>query len=370
MPEVQRVADGAGVTVAVIDSGVDASIPALSGALVAGTNVVAGGDGTVDYDETGHGTAMASLIASRGGESGVVGVAPAATVLPIGIVGTQPSADQQADMSTAIRYAVDNGAHVINISWAGLALDGCPENEAAAIRYALGEDVVVVAGTGNHRDGTSEVPGACPGVLTVGAIDQRLEPADYSHRSEHVEVSAPGTGILAAQPGGGSTIGDGTSNSTALVSGVVALVRAAFQDASAYEVVARILATVRDVGPSGRDDATGYGMVRPYEALTAEVPADAPNPVFDNAGDLTDVAPPSPDPTAFEAPEAPNFGAPPSAGDDGPAVGAIVAISAVGALILVAAVIVIAIVLARSRRRRLHPYPPGPPPPPDLPGPR
>lgn len=370
MPDVWQIADGAGVTVAVIDTGVDASIPELSDALIPGTHFVEGGDGTVDYDEGGHGTSMASLVAARpGGSSGVVGVAPSATLISIGVEG---SSRRVVEDWPAIVYAVDHGADVINISRAGIAVNDCHEKEAAAIRYALSQDVVVVAGSGNTPGGPDEAPGACPGVLTVGALDPDLAPAEYSHRSQHVEVAAPGSEIASILPGGGVDVADGTSNSTALVSGVVALVRAEFPDATAYEVVARVLATVQDVGESGQDDATGYGMVRPYEALTADVPADAPNPVFDTAGDLTNVEAPSPDPTAFDAGDAPDFAAPPSADDDGPAVKPIIAIAAVGALFVIVAAVVIAIVVARARRRQQpHAYPAAPPPPyrPGPPGP-
>lgn len=371
MSDVWQVSDGAGVTVAVIDTGVDASISDLADVVLPGTNLIEGGTDTSDYD--GHGTAMASLIASSGRDSGVTGVAPGATILPIVVDdGAQGSQDLNAQEAEAIRSAVDHGAQVINISTGTANPEPCTDNVAAAIRYALSKDATVVASSGNQADGPTESPGACPGVLTVGATTPELTPWEESHRSQFVDVAAPGTAIPALSPGGQVSTADGTSNSTALVSGVVALVRAEFPDATAYEVVARILATVQDVGESGRDDATGYGMVRPYEALTADVPADAPNPVFDNAGDLTDVDPPSPDPTAFDAGDAPNFGAPPSADDEGPAIGPIVAIAAVGGLLVIVAAVVIAIVVARSRRRQQPlPYPPGAPPPyrPGPPGP-
>lgn len=373
MSDVWQTSDGAGVTVAVIDSGVDASIPDLSDAILPGLNLLDGGDNTDDYDENGHGTAMASLIASRGRESGVLGVAPAASILPVVVGrGARGPNDPSEQESTAIRSAVDHGAQVINISGGSADITdagGCPDNVAAAVRYALSKNVVVVAASGNRADGRDEFPGACPGVLTVAALRPGLELWEDSHRSEHVDVAAPGPESLTLRPGGETRPGGGTSAATAVVSGVVALVRAEYPDASAREVVARVLATVEDLGDSGRDDATGYGMVRPYEALTADVPADAPNPVFDNAGDLTDVAPPSPDPTAFAPDDVPDFGAPPAEDDGSSAVGPIVAIAAVGGLVLITAAIVIAIVVARSRRRHPHPYPPGPPAPPYGPGP-
>src|SRR5690606_22801508 len=164
MSEVWELSDGAGVTVAVLDTGVDASISELAGAVIPGTNLSGSSDddGTVDHDPEGHGTAMATLIASRGGSSGMIGAAPAATILPVtsSVTGGAPA----DDYSVGIRYAVDHGASVINMSVAAVPAgsDPCPARVAAAIRYAISQDVVVVAGSGNEPRGMSWYPGNCP----------------------------------------------------------------------------------------------------------------------------------------------------------------------------------------------------------------
>lgn len=319
MSQVWQITDGSGVTVAVVDSGVDASVPDLAGAVVPGIDLSGSGtDGRVDTGESGHGTGMASLIASRGTGTGVVGVAPGATILPINVGAPEVRTNDHAlhDFPQAIRYAADQGAAVVNVSQGAYVAgpEPCPQPVADAVRYAIDRGVVVVASTRNKPDDPPAFPESCPGVLTVGALTADLEPWASSGRNGHVDVAAPGVGISAVIPGGSVIQADGTSNATALVSGVVALLRAAFPDASAYELVARLLATVEDVGPPGPDLATGYGMVRPYQALTASVPANAPNPIFDElsvsaptgaAGEP--FVPPQPPTVAVEEPGSPGI---------------------------------------------------------------
>jgi type VII secretion-associated serine protease mycosin len=367
MSQVSEVTDGSGVTVAVIDTGVDASISELAGAVVSGVDLTGeGGDGTVDYGDPGHGTGMATLIAARGGASGMMGIAPGATILPIAtgdeLVGVDSLTAVDRD-SEGIRQAVDRGAQVINMSIGSVTPtpDVCPEPVAAAVRYAVDNDVVVVAASGNTAGPPTEFPGSCPGVVTAGAVDRNAEPWVDSHRSEYVDVAAPGVETSAVLRGGVIGSGDGTSSSTALVSGVLALIRAEFPDASAREVVARLLATVQDLEEPGRDDATGYGMVRPYEALTAQVPPDAPNPIFDELGDLT---------APGESPGvAPPQGVEPVLVDDEESNAAAVfaVLGAVG-LVLAAVVVVVVLLVVRASRRRRPSYPAGyPPAPPHYP---
>src|SRR5690606_6611141 len=181
MPEVWQITDGSGVTVAVVDSGVDASVPDLAGAVVPGADIIgAGTDGRVDTSESGHGTGMASLIASRGTASGVVGVAPGAAILPINLGPPEDRAnvDGRQDFSAAIKYAADQGAAVVNVS-RGAFVSGpepCPPPVAEAVRYAIERDVVVVASTRNEPDGPAAYPESCPGVVTVGALTPDLAP--------------------------------------------------------------------------------------------------------------------------------------------------------------------------------------------------
>lgn len=280
MDEVWQLSQGAGVTVAVIDSGVDATVKELSGATLPGLDLTgAGGDGRTDDD--GHGTHMAALIAARGTGDDFSGVAPAAQILPVKI---PPGLGYREAMVEGIRWAADSNAQVISISLASanaLSAEVCPASVQDAVFYALRMDVVVVAGAGNTQGGQPNFPAACRGVISTGAFDVNLDPWERSHADEYVDAAAPGVGMVALGPGGEIGFTHGTSNATALMSGLFALVRAKFPELSARDTVTRALASARDLAAPGRDDQTGYGGFRPYQALTIDVPAEAANPIFD-----------------------------------------------------------------------------------------
>ncbi|KAB2373328.1 S8 family serine peptidase [Actinomadura montaniterrae] len=268
---------GEGVTVALIDTGVAADLPELRGVVLPGVGYDGSSsrDGREDSDTKlgGHGTGMAALIAAQGGGSGMVGVAPKSRILPI-----SASAD---DYEQTIRYAVDHHANVINLSEV-MASAQCPDRVQAAVDYAVSHDVVVVAGAGNNpRWESAYAPANCSGVLTVGAVDAHLTPWEKSTPGSKVMLAAPGVSVGSIGRAGMFTLGvNGTSSATALTSGVVALMRSRFPQMSGREIVQRMLATARDVGPKGWDDKTGYGALIPYQALTADVPKTAPNPVY------------------------------------------------------------------------------------------
>jgi type VII secretion-associated serine protease mycosin len=272
LPRAHRITEGAGVTVAVIDTGVAAKHRDLASAVLRGGSVYpdSTGDGREDVD--GHGTEMAGIIAGRGhgrgGGSGVLGVAPAAKILPIEApINTFATADSIVD---AISYAVDHDADVINMSFSTANDDRLRE----AIRAASAAGIVVVAAAGNTGDvDTGDYPGKFPEVLTVGAVDRRGAVADYSVRGPQLEIAAPGTEIVTTGiKSSGYCLCSGTSEAAAVVSGAAALVRARYPDLSAAEVIHRLTATAVDAGPKGRDDAYGYGRLDLVRALTAKVP--------------------------------------------------------------------------------------------------
>ena len=276
------ISQGEGVTVAVLDTGVQANLPELSGVVFPGTDATGGGgDGRTDDDDQavpGHGTAMASLIASQGGRTGFLGMAPKAKILPVTVHSSA------AANVPGIGYAVDHGAKVINISQ---AVDGpCPADLQEAVGYAIEHDVVVVAGAGNtgNAGNPTESPANCAGVLAVGAVGvsgQSFVPLDTTQRQPYVAVSAFGGdvgGVL--RDGEYHTSKGGTSPAAALTSASAAIIRSEYPDMPAREVVHRLIASCLDVGPSGQDDRTGYGLIRPSRALTGDLPENAPNPVF------------------------------------------------------------------------------------------
>ncbi|MFF0338319.1 type VII secretion-associated serine protease mycosin [Kribbella sp. NPDC004875] len=279
------VSTGKGVTVAVIDSGVDADHPQLRGAVLPGQDVLTPGDERADFDCVSHGTAVASIIAARPVTGiGFRGVAPGARILPIR-VSERDASEQQGEavnatvFAGAIRYAVDAGATVINISLS-LYVDQKPVRDA--VRYAQRHDTLIVAAAGNAHGQQGEdpvtYPAAYPGVLGVGATTIDGSRLSSSQVGPYVDISAPGGGVLAATRVSGHRYYDGTSFATGFVSGTAALVRSADPKLPATAVAARLMATATPA--PGPTDQYGAGVVNPYRAvedvLTTAKPAVLP----------------------------------------------------------------------------------------------
>ncbi|TMM39398.1 MAG: type VII secretion-associated serine protease mycosin [Actinobacteria bacterium] len=276
-------ADGSGITVAVVDSGVDAGNPQLTGTVLPGADLLRPG-GTGRRDCIGHGTAVASIIAAAPvAGTDFVGVAPKARILPYRVTeheivnghGQGQDAPPGA-LAKAIRDAADH-AQVINLS---LTQDADDPQLRAAVGYAVARDVVVVAAVGNqHRDGVTDpasYPAGYPGVIGVGAIDENGVRVSQSQVGAYVSVVAPGSGVVADAPGRGLARYDGTSFAAPFVSGTAALIRQYHPGIHADEVIARILATA-DPAPGGRPSAQyGYGILNPYRAVTEQVASARP----------------------------------------------------------------------------------------------
>ena len=277
---------GAGVRIAIIDTGIDSSHPDLQGAVVGGTDVSGLGSSTgqtpVGADRR-HGTMVASLAAGRGnnGADGVIGSAPEAQLLSVSMSfgGGDISADDQ--IATAVRWAVDNGADVISLSLTRNTRDW-PESWDRAFSYAAANDVVVIAAAGNRGSGTVAVgaPATMPGVLTVGGVTREGLASDTaSSQGITIGVMAPGEGLVGAVPGGNYVSWSGTSGATPIVAGIVALVRAAYPNLDAANVINRVLVTAQPVGDTAPDPLYGYGLVDAYAAVTANVPLVSANPL-------------------------------------------------------------------------------------------
>ena len=320
---------GAGITVAVIDTGVDGSHEDLTGTVIGGTDVsgVGSPDGQTPVgDSREHGTMVASLIAGHGHGSGdgVIGSAPEAKILAISIgfgVGTRSSDDQIAD---AVRWAVDNGADVINMSLTRNSLEW-PQSWDDAFLYAFESDVVVVAAAGNRGSGTTEVgaPATIPGVLVVGGVDRNGKASfDASSQGITIAVSAPSEDLVGAAPGGGYYSWAGTSGATPIVAGIVALVRAAHPDLDAGNVIHRLTATAKSPGVEVPSPIYGYGLVDAAAAVTANVSTVTTSP----ARDLKDwihlhrraEATPSPTPSDGRVPSTPTPTPAPQSGPQNP----------------------------------------------------
>ncbi|GAA2426975.1 hypothetical protein GCM10010191_44580 [Actinomadura vinacea] len=336
---------GQGVTVAVIDTGVQSALPDLSGVVLPGMDAEGGGgDGRTDVDRTesnGHGTAMASLIAAQGRGTGLLGVAPNAKILPV-VAQSKPA------YAKGIRFAAGRGAKVISLSQA--VAGPCPADLQEAVTYALGKDAVVVAGAGNDGNGSnsSMSPANCAGVVAVGAVDGQFRPWAKSQRQSYVTVAGPGVQTSAILRDGKVSFGNGTSDATALTSAAVALVRSKFPNMSNREVVQQVIGSAMDVGPRGKDDQTGFGFIRPYRILNGTVPKSGANPVFDAYDRMAKNA---------QKTEAPAAGDGPKGGADMASVIVLAAWAGLGAVLIVVMLFVV-----MRRRKKGRPAPVGPVP--------
>ncbi|MFC4494151.1 type VII secretion-associated serine protease mycosin [Streptomyces ovatisporus] len=293
LDELWSEATGKGVTVAVIDTGVDKGNPQIRPALKAGGDDFVGKtNGTADTN--GHGTRVAGIIAAQEAENtGFSGIAPDAKILPLRYTGGDDPEKQgnSETMSKAIRYAASKNVQVINISSDTVAKKPNAGLEAA-VRYAVGKDILVVAAAGNDgADGKSEntYPAAYDGVLAVGASDRNNERAFFSQSGRFVDVAAPGVGMVSTVPKGGQCPADGTSFSAPYVAGVAALMYEKYPDWSAQEISARLAQTADRPG-TGPDTELGWGVVDPVAALTGDDQAQS-RPVPDKAKQKRHVTP-------------------------------------------------------------------------------
>ena len=232
-------ATGKGVTVAVIDTGVDGNHPDLAGNVLRGTDVsgVGSEDGWQGLGaEPMHGTEVASLIAGHGHDTqgysaiagqpgkptGMIGVAPDAKILPISLnMGTTGGKSIDEQIPAAVRYAVDHGAQIINMS-IGSNKTSWPQSWDDAFAYAEQKGVLIVAAAGNRGSGLTQVgaPATIPGVLTVGGVDRKKQVSEGSStQGISIAVVAPSTDMIAAAPGNGYMLWSGSSAAAPLAHG-------------------------------------------------------------------------------------------------------------------------------------------------------
>lgn len=348
---------GAGVLVAVVDSGIDRSNPHLSAAVAGGIDLV--GDGTdpsgyTDYD--GHGTAIAGEIAARQIDgSGVVGLAPGASLLSVRVFrgtddesvrnGWGPSTERVA---AGIRYAADAGARVINVSISNYE-QSSDLKDAVAYAAASGSLVVASAGNAATTDDTSSTPrypAAYPGALAVTAVNADGVGTDDSIHGPHVDVAAPGSQVLTSATGAGDCLYAADTPSSSFATGYASAAAALVVQAHPGETPAqweyRLTATAVRADPDARDDVVGWGVLQPFEAITLLPDASTrgpESPFADTAGSAV-----RPEPIAVE----PDFS--PSAFSLTTDAAVLVAIIALTVLGTVAVIIVM-----RTRRRESVP---------------
>jgi type VII secretion-associated serine protease mycosin len=284
VPAAWRLSQGRGVTVGVLDTGVDASAADLSGSVSTGPDYTRGADPPGYQPPHLHGTFIASLIAGHGSgpgrAGGVIGVAPAARVLSVRVIlddqepgiGPYNTNPRFADaIGRGIRYAASHGAGVINMSLGSVQPT---QDMQAALAYAVSRGVVVVASAGNSGvPGQAYTPYSYPasfaGVVSVAAVNESGVRAAFSDRNSSVVLSAPGVEVIGAGPGGTYLQASGTSPAAAFVTGVAALIRSAYPRLSPAQVEQALISSAAHGPASGYSPATGFGEVDAAAALRA-----------------------------------------------------------------------------------------------------
>ncbi|WP_405521897.1 type VII secretion-associated serine protease mycosin [Streptomyces canus] len=281
--EAWQTTKGAGVTVAVLDTGVENDHPDLVGNVLTGKDMIGFGAVRGQRPWARHGTAMAGIIAGHGhgvgNGDGVMGIAPEAKILPVRVIleDGDPARSRARNtrgnaLAEGIRWAADHGADVINLSLGDDSASAHPEaGEDDAVQYALKKGAVVVASAGNGGEKGDHIsyPAAYPGVIAVTAVDKFGTRASFSTRRWYATVAAPGDDVVIADPDHKYYEGWGTSAASAFVSGAVALVKAAHPDLTPAQIKKLLEDTARNAPSGGRDDSRGFGFVDPAAALKA-----------------------------------------------------------------------------------------------------
>ena len=292
VPVVWPLTEGAGVTVAVVDTGVQASVPDLRGAVLPGGDVTghhSNGETDFNAEGDGHGTMMSVLIAGQGYGTGMIGMAPRAKILPV--VVHAAAADGTADpamMAAGIMYAANHGARVIDVSQehSSASASGCDAAEQAAVAYALARDIVVIAAAGDtDLTGTGPAePASCAGVVAVGAVQPKRVLWPGNTHQPYITVVNPGADLITSGRDGRLVSGvSGTRAASALAAGAVAVIRSRYPTMPWYRVIQRLTGTALPEGGHVPNDSFGYGIFRLSHAVNAAaypVPASAPNPVY------------------------------------------------------------------------------------------
>jgi hypothetical protein len=257
---------GAGVTVAILDSGVDGSHPDLAGRVVAGWNFVDNNSNTADVH--GHGTAVAgAALATLNNGIGVASVAGAAKLMPVRIADANAYA-YWSTVAQGLYWAADNGARVANISYVGVAASATVQTAAQYFKNKGGL-VVVCAGNNNRDEGFAQTSTMIP----VSATDSNDAKASFSSWGQFVAMSAPGVSVWTTTRGGGYQQWWGTSIASPVTAGVVALMMARNPALNAPQIESLLFSSAVDLGAAGRDPVYGHGRVNAAAAVSAAATA-------------------------------------------------------------------------------------------------
>ncbi len=334
--QAQRISTGSGVTIALLDTGVDPAQPDLTGSVITGPDFTKSGEKPGQPFFGVHGTAMASLIVGHGhgagGADGVLGVAPAARLLSVRValddgdpLATEPGVTSglPAAIAAGIRYAVSSGAQVIDLpldpgqspsalvaSTAPAPAPGTPPTavqaaeqaaaggsaaEQAAVNFALSKGVVLVAPAGDNGTGTDAVnfPASYPGVISVGAFDSNVTKAPFTSHQSYVTLTAAGSGMTAATPTGYATVST-TAAASAVVAGIAALIKSQYPELTPAQVSRALTSSTVFRPPGGLADGSGHGTADAAAALKAAAVMAKPVPPRAGAGAVPRTLPAAP----------------------------------------------------------------------------
>lgn len=306
-PDAWAITTGDPLVVAVLDTGVDAQHPDLVGKLVPGFNALA--PNLAPVDDNGHGTGVAGLIGAAADNGiGIAGVCWGCQLMPVKVLNAR-GAGGDAGVAMGLRWAVDRGARVVNLS-----LGGGEDSRTLrdAVQYAVDRGVVIVAASGNERQEGNQpnYPAAYPNVIAVGATGQDDRVTDFSNTGDHLDLVAPGVNLWTTLPGGRYGRPSGTSFASPHVSGAAALILSLRPDLGWYDVRCILHATADDRGTPGRDPEYGWGrlnlaravqLASNYQGCPLDAPAPLPSPP----------PPPAPAPAPDPIPVPPPVPAPP-----------------------------------------------------------
>lgn len=287
LPAARRIADGQGIVVAVVDTGVDLDHPNLRPALLPGFDFVDILEGQAEFigdklgaddvpdDEVGHGTHVTGIIAARG-DGAPAGVAPAVQILPVRVLATierdggRVGAGLVENINSGVKWAIDHGADVINMSL-GVRHEGGGLPHREVIDYAARRGVTIVAAAGNDGQEVFYYPGAYPSVIAVGAMGPDGRASGFSTFGPQISLIAPGEEILSTHVGGGVAHATGTSHAAPFAAGAAALLLDLARQRGGRlspRAVKRILTNSADrEGDRLRDRHAGYGRLNIADAL-------------------------------------------------------------------------------------------------------
>ena len=304
-----RTTGTANVVVAVLDSGIDSLNPEFAGRVVPGFNAITGeADSPSNFaptdDDAGHGTHVSGTIAAAADNgTGIVGIAPAVSIMPVKVL----SGDGEGDFGNLIDgvdWAVAHGARIITMSLGGTLSPSAVSYVQHTFDSAYAAGAVVIAASGNDGIVQDQYPCNFSHVICVGsATNDGTAVSTFSTRTTALALVAPGERIASTLPGGGYGYGSGTSMATPHVTGAVALLRALRPSLTPDEIFAGLTETARPIDPSGRNPASGFGLLQvgaAVDRIAGPAPMATPTPTPTPVPGASPT--PTPDPNATPTP--------------------------------------------------------------------